>query len=161
MRVRLHLGRPSLRHHVLKEGALAADSRCRLQSCCTARLLRVCDGHVKPKAQLFLPQQLRAQTFYLAMHICCVLREVSFLSFTAGAGLRHVAHALLMGAEVKQRSAAEALTVGDKQSMNGDAVAPSAMYIRDRVGVPRDLPLPAARQLRAHLNWLIDMLMES
>ena len=26
----------------------------------------------------------------------------------------------------------------------------------DRVGVPRDLPLPAARQLRAHLNWLID-----
>ena len=75
--------------------------------------------------------------------------------------MRHVAHALLMGAEVKQRSAAEALTVGDKQSMNGDAVAPSAMYIRDRVGVPRDLPLPAARQLRAHLNWLIDMLTES
>lgn len=31
-----------------------------------------------------------------------------------------------------------------------------AGYVRDRVGVPRDLPLPAARQLRAHCNWFID-----
>lgn len=34
----------------------------------------------------------------------------------------------------------------------------SAMYLRDRVGVPRDMKFPAARQLRAHLNWLIDTL---
>lgn len=34
----------------------------------------------------------------------------------------------------------------------------TAGYLRDRVGVPRDLPLPAARQLRAHCNWLIDTL---
>lgn len=28
-------------------------------------------------------------------------------------------------------------------------------YLRDRIGVPRDLPLPAAMMLRKHLNWAI------
>jgi glutathione S-transferase len=34
--------------------------------------------------------------------------------------------------------------------------AAAAAYLRDRVGVPRDMRFPAARQLRAHLNWVID-----
>lgn len=34
----------------------------------------------------------------------------------------------------------------------------SLAYLRDRVGVPRDMPLAAARHLRAHLNWAIDVL---
>uniref|UniRef100_A0A061QXR9 Glutathione S-transferase n=1 Tax=Tetraselmis sp. GSL018 TaxID=582737 RepID=A0A061QXR9_9CHLO len=74
------------------------------------------------------------------------------------AGLRHVAHALLVGVEGKQISAG-ALQVAAKGS--GYPTGPmvdSASYLRDRVGVPRDLKLPAARQLRAHLNWLIDEL---
>ena len=33
--------------------------------------------------------------------------------------------------------------------------AMSLEYMRDRVGVPRDMRLPAARQLRANLNWAI------
>jgi len=32
-------------------------------------------------------------------------------------------------------------------------VRSSGNYLRDRIGVPRDMSFPAARQLRAHLNW--------
>uniref|UniRef100_A0A7R9WIC7 Uncharacterized protein n=1 Tax=Pseudictyota dubia TaxID=2749911 RepID=A0A7R9WIC7_9STRA len=39
-----------------------------------------------------------------------------------------------------------------------DGVKASLAYLRDRVGVPRDMPLAAARQFRAHLNWAIDVL---
>lgn len=38
----------------------------------------------------------------------------------------------------------------------GMAVVNSLAYLRDRVGVPRDMRLPAARYLRAHLNWAIE-----
>ena len=31
-------------------------------------------------------------------------------------------------------------------------------YLRDRIGVPRDLKFPEARQLRAHVNWMIDLI---
>jgi len=39
-----------------------------------------------------------------------------------------------------------------------DGVVSSLVYLRDRVGVPRDLPLASARYLRAYLNWGIDTL---
>ncbi len=84
---------------------------------------------------------------------CCALRR-------CGAGLRHVAHALLAGVEPKQASNS-ALAAAEGAALPGGPVAASAMYLRDRVGVPRDLPYPAARQLRAHLNWLIDSLQPS
>ena len=75
--------------------------------------------------------------------------------------MRHVAHALLEGVDGKQAQAAVALTASpDKDNgrgLPGGPCADSARYLRDRVGVPRDLPFPAARQLRAHLNWLIDI----
>lgn len=37
-------------------------------------------------------------------------------------------------------------------------IASSLAYLRDRIGVPRDLPLASARYLRAYLNWAIDVL---
>ena len=37
-------------------------------------------------------------------------------------------------------------------------VSSALVYLRDRVGVPRDLPLAAARQPRAHLNEAIEVL---
>jgi len=43
-----------------------------------------------------------------------------------------------------------------KQQTKG--VISSLQYLRDRIGVPRDLPLASARYLRAYLNWAIDTL---
>jgi len=40
----------------------------------------------------------------------------------------------------------------------GEGVVDSLVYLRDRIGVPRDMPLAAARHFRAHLNWVMDVL---
>ncbi len=70
--------------------------------------------------------------------------------------MRHVAHALLVGADANQRGA-DALPNGSSgsgagQGFEGEPAAAALAYVRDRIGVPRDFPLPAARQLCAHFN---------
>ncbi|KAL7495011.1 hypothetical protein ACHAWT_003605 [Skeletonema menzelii] len=55
------------------------------------------------------------------------------------------------------KTLAELVSVWKKEGGNEvmDKISMSLSYLRDRVGVPRDMRLPAARQLRAHLNWAI------
>jgi glutathione S-transferase len=48
---------------------------------------------------------------------------------------------------------------GGKEYAGG--VIASLAYLRDRTGVPRDMRLPAARQLRAYLNWSISMILDA
>lgn len=69
--------------------------------------------------------------------------------------LRHVATALLDGTE-----AAEAAARADLAGSGGrkGGLAMCLVYLRDRVGVPRDMGQAAAVHLRAHLNWCIDLL---
>ena len=47
------------------------------------------------------------------------------------------------------------LTVHKAAAEKREGIQLSLIYLRDRIGVPRDMSYPAARQLRAHLNWLI------
>lgn len=72
------------------------------------------------------------------------------------AALRAVTHALLKGAE----NTTVRLAKGGESGVLYDAepAAASLAYMRDRICVPRDLSYPAARQLRAHCNWVIDAL---
>lgn len=44
----------------------------------------------------------------------------------------------------------------DTSAQDAVAVVASLRYMCDRIGVPRDLSMPAARQLRAHVNWFLD-----
>ena len=64
--------------------------------------------------------------------------------------MRYVASALLQGCEKIK------VEVEEQGKCKGSPTMDSMAYLRDRVGVPRDLPLPAARQLRAHLNWFMN-----
>ena len=71
--------------------------------------------------------------------------------------LREVCAALLDD-ESPEKHVASLVSAIPKEHVDG--VCSSLAYLRDRVGVPRDLPLASARYLRAYLNWGIDTLAE-
>lgn len=76
--------------------------------------------------------------------------------------LRIVCMALLEGTDSHKDTlvqTAKVMQKGGKEFQAG--VVDSLAYLRDRVGVPRDMKLPAARQLRAHLNWAIGKILDS
>mmetsp|Transcript_38958 Transcript_38958/g.81505 ORF Transcript_38958/g.81505 Transcript_38958/m.81505 type:complete len:572 (-) Transcript_38958:94-1809(-) len=76
--------------------------------------------------------------------------------------LQHVCGALLaQGGPSAHELALAEMKAGLHEKIGEDKgrdVASALCYLRDRTGVPRDLPLAAARQLRAHLNAAIDIL---
>ena len=66
--------------------------------------------------------------------------------------LRHVAHALLFGTSAALSAGAAADLAG-----SGKELQSCLAYLRDRVGVPRDMGQAAAICFRAHLQWAIDL----
>jgi glutathione S-transferase len=72
------------------------------------------------------------------------------------AALRIVCQALL-SESVDDTNLKSDLVNAVPSGARGDVVQ-SLIYLRERVGVPRDMPLAAARYLRAQLNWAIDSL---
>lgn len=73
------------------------------------------------------------------------------------AALRVVCSALLLLNDDSEQPSVEALQAAVPKE-HTEGVKTSLAYVRDRVGVPRDLPLASARYLRAYLNWGIDNL---
>jgi glutathione S-transferase len=76
--------------------------------------------------------------------------------------LQTVSMALLEGLEQHEPTMTLMADAIVKEGGNdyADGIIASLAYLRDRVGVPRDMRLPAARQLRAHLNWAIGKVLE-
>ena len=71
--------------------------------------------------------------------------------------LRVVTRTLLEPSDEAWRQVTNQLSYSIDDNMDGkeekEAVALCLNYLKRRIGVPRDMTYPAARQLRAHLTW--------
>ena len=75
--------------------------------------------------------------------------------------LRMICAALLAVGPAAHEAVVNELKAGLEEKITKNKakdVVSALRYLRDRTGVPRDLPLAAARQLRAHLNLAINAL---
>ena len=77
--------------------------------------------------------------------------------------LRVVTRTLLEPSDEAWRQVTNQLSYSIDDNMDGteekEAVALCLNYLKRRIGVPRDMTYPAARQLRAHLTWAEEQLM--
>lgn len=81
---------------------------------------------------------------------------------TVEACLKIVAQAMLEGeTNAIPTDTKFATALLDRAHGSNQSVANSLAYLRDRIGVPRDLPLASARYLRAYLNWAIDVVLKA
>ena len=84
--------------------------------------------------------------------------------------LRYITHALLDGytsvphLQVSLDTSSSSSNDGNKKNDSESSeetkqnLIKSLLYLKDRIGVPRDLSYPAARQFRAYLNWVAEQL---
>lgn len=70
--------------------------------------------------------------------------------------LRHVVAALLDGTE--KATAAASADLGVLDANDAKRLVSCIVYLRDRIGVPRDMGQAAAFQLRGTLNWALKMI---
>ncbi|KAK3236808.1 hypothetical protein CYMTET_53069, partial [Cymbomonas tetramitiformis] len=70
--------------------------------------------------------------------------------------LQAVVFAMLQGADAS--STVSTKVAADIKGRHGKEAARCLMYLRERVGVPRDMSYPAAMQFRGHLNHFINLL---
>eukprot|EP01042_Synura_sphagnicola_P000261 gene261-270_t len=68
--------------------------------------------------------------------------------------LRHVTSAMITGVRNPEVGRQMLVSQTDRET-NAEVLRRSLSYLRDRVGVPRDMSVHGARQFRAHLNWMM------
>ena len=78
---------------------------------------------------------------------------VQWYAESTDAALRHVAHHLLQATD--DDDATQLLDNNFSKGMPPRETRAALEYLQKRVGVPRDMSYPAARELRSHLAWAI------
>lgn len=84
-----------------------------------------------------------------------ILQIVCAALIESGSSESNKSHEQVLEEDGYEQAIRDIIAKDDNKSLKGGIMG-SLAYLRDRVGVPRDMPLAAARQFRAHLNWAID-----